>query len=44
VKQSQVVIHLYEDDTRLLDQLAEDLSGKLVFNLASKADLQEEML
>lgn len=39
VKQSQVVIHLYEDDTRLLDQLAEDLSGKLVFNLASKADL-----
>lgn len=38
VKQAKVVIHLYEKDTDLLDQLADTLKGKLVFNLASKAD------
>src|SRR5690606_30252298 len=38
VQQAKVVIHLYEEDTDLLDELAESLQGKLVFNLKSKAD------
>lgn len=38
VQQAKVVIHLYEDDTEVLDQLKEELDGKLVFNLRSKAD------
>jgi tRNA modification GTPase len=38
VKQAQVVIHLYEDDCQLLEELADALVGKLVFNLVSKTD------
>lgn len=36
---AKVVIHLYEEDHKLLDELAEELKGKIVFNLVSKADL-----
>ncbi len=36
--QAKVVIHLYEDDHKLLDELSEDLQGKIVFNLVSKVD------
>jgi len=38
VQQAKVVIHLYEDSDELLDELAESLKDKIVFNLRSKAD------
>jgi len=38
VRQAKVVIHLYEESEDLLDELAESLEGKIVFNLRSKAD------
>lgn len=38
VQQAKVVIHLYEDDTQILDELKEVLQNKIVFNLQSKAD------
>ncbi len=38
VQQAKVVIHLYENDTEILDELAEGLQDKLVFNLQSKSD------
>lgn len=38
VQQAKVVIHLYEESDDLLDELAESLKDKIVFNLKSKAD------
>lgn len=38
VSQAKVVIHLFEEDTTILDELKENLKGKLVFNLKSKID------
>ncbi len=38
VQQAKVVIHLYEQDTDILDELADSLQDKLVFNLQSKVD------
>ncbi len=38
VQQAKVVIHLYELDTDILDELADSLQDKLVFNLQSKVD------
>lgn len=38
VRQADVVIHLYEEETDILDELAEDLKNKKVFNLRNKAD------
>jgi tRNA modification GTPase len=37
--QAQVVIHLYEQDHNLLEELADTLKDKIVFNLVSKADV-----
>lgn len=38
VQQAKVVIHLYENDDDLLEELADSLQGKLVFSLQSKID------
>lgn len=38
VAQAKVVIHLYEEDTAILEELKAALTGKLVFNLRSKID------
>lgn len=38
VQQAKVVIHLYEQDTDILEELADSLQDKLVFNLQSKVD------
>src|SRR5690606_25309418 len=38
VNQAKVVIHLYEEDTEILDDLKDVLQDKIVFNLQSKAD------
>lgn len=38
VAQAKVVVHLYEDDLEILDQLAPTLADKVVFNLLSKVD------
>lgn len=38
VQQARVVIHLYEQDLSILDELASQLEGKIVFNLLSKSD------
>ncbi|MBL7704168.1 MAG: tRNA uridine-5-carboxymethylaminomethyl(34) synthesis GTPase MnmE [Taibaiella sp.] len=38
VQQAKVVIHLYEQDTDILDELADSLQDKVIFNLLSKAD------
>ncbi|OJV51531.1 MAG: tRNA uridine-5-carboxymethylaminomethyl(34) synthesis GTPase MnmE [Bacteroidetes bacterium 43-16] len=38
VQQAKVVIHLYEQDTDILDELSDSLQDKLVFNLQSKVD------
>lgn len=38
VQQAQVVIHLYEDDQSILDELKDLLTDKIVFNLKSKID------
>lgn len=42
VQQAKVVIHLYEQDTDILDELADSLQDKLVFNLQSKVDQSGE--
>src|SRR5690606_469370 len=39
VQQAQVVIHLYENNPDLLDELKDPLQGKIVFNLQSKSDI-----
>ncbi|HTO17088.1 MAG TPA: tRNA uridine-5-carboxymethylaminomethyl(34) synthesis GTPase MnmE [Edaphocola sp.] len=41
VTQAKVVIHLYETETDLLEELSESLKGKLVFNLKNKMDKYE---
>ncbi len=38
VQQAKVVIHLYEESDDLLEELAESLEDKIVFNLRSKYD------
>lgn len=38
VQQAQVVIHLYEDDQSILEELKDLLTDKIVFNLKSKID------
>jgi tRNA modification GTPase len=38
VTQAKVVIHLYETNNELLEELSESLEGKIVFNLVSKID------
>lgn len=38
VEQAKVVIHLYEDDVEILNELTDRLEGKIVFNLLSKID------
>lgn len=38
VNQAKVVIHLYEDDYHLLEELADSLKDKIVYNLLSKVD------
>lgn len=38
VQQAKVVIHLYEQNTDILEELADSLQDKLVFNLQSKVD------
>ncbi len=38
VNQAKVVIHLYETETDILDELEQSLQNKLVFNLKSKID------
>lgn len=38
VQQAEVVLHLYEEDTAILDDLGSMLADKKVFNLRSKAD------
>lgn len=38
VRQAKVVIHLYEDNCSLLEELAQSLEEKIVFNLYSKSD------
>lgn len=46
VQQAQVVIHLYEDDQSILEELKDLLTDKIVFNLKSKIDksgVAEEM-
>lgn len=43
VAQAKIVIHLYEDDTEILDELAPMLKDKTVFNLMSKLDKYPEM-
>lgn len=42
VGQAKVVIHLYEDDLSVLKELEPELGDKIVFNLRSKADLNDE--
>lgn len=42
VRQAKVVIHLYEEDTDILDELKDVLEDKLVFNLQSKMDRSTE--
>lgn len=42
LKAATIVIHLYEDDPSLLENLNEELKGKIVFNLHSKIDQQAE--
>ena len=39
VKQAKIVIHLYENDIDLLQELQPLLAGKIVFNLLSKTDV-----
>ncbi len=39
VLQAKVVLHLYENDYNLLDELQEALQDKIVFNLHSKTDI-----
>lgn len=39
VKQAKIVIHLYENDIDLLEELQPLLEGKIVFNLMSKTDV-----
>ncbi len=41
VQQAKVVIHLYEDDAGLLEDLAGSLEDKIVFNLKSKYDINQ---
>lgn len=43
VAQAKIVIHLYEDDTEILDELSDMLEDKTVFNLMSKLDKYPEM-
>lgn len=38
IQQAKVVIHLYENDIEVLNELAPLLEGKIVFNLLSKTD------
>lgn len=38
VQQARVVIHLYEQEVEILEELAPQLDGKIVFNLLSKFD------
>jgi tRNA modification GTPase len=39
IEQAQVILHLYEDnDTELLQELADSLKGKIVFSLRNKVD------
>lgn len=39
IHEAQIIIHLYEDDSSLLDSFDYLLKDKIVFNLLSKADL-----
>lgn len=39
VSQAKIVIHLYENDLEVLNELAPLLEGKIVFNLHSKIDI-----
>ena len=43
VAQAKIVIHLYEDDTEILYELAPMLEDKTVFNLMSKLDKYPQM-
>lgn len=38
IRQAKVVLHLYEDTPDLLDEVANDLQNKVVFNLHTKMD------
>lgn len=38
IRQAKVVLHLYEDTPELLEEVAEDLKNKVVFNLHTKID------
>jgi tRNA modification GTPase len=42
ISQAKIVIHLYEDDSAVLDELQTLLSDKIVFSLRSKTDKFEE--
>lgn len=41
VEQAKIVIHLYEDDVEILRELKDLLADKVVFNLLSKIDKEE---
>lgn len=39
VNQAKIIIHLYEDDTEILEELQDTMYDKIVFNLQTKIDL-----
>lgn len=39
VQKAKIVIHLFEDDTTVLDELSDILSNKIVFNIHTKTDV-----
>lgn len=43
IRQAKVVLHLYEDTPELLDEVAEDLKDKVVFNLHTKVDKEASL-
>jgi tRNA modification GTPase len=44
IRQAKVVLHLYEDTPELLEEVAEDLNGKVVFNLYTKVDQRRDVV
>jgi tRNA modification GTPase len=40
VNQAKIIIHLYEEDTEILEELQESLFDKIVFNLQTKIDIR----
>ncbi len=44
IHEAQIIIHLYEDDSALLDTFSDMLKDKIVFNLLSKADLHSDIV